>query len=109
MDDRLIIINGLEEYSSVFEEKNVESIRQYGTPNFQYPSAEQMRDLNLIRHIWKTGDKLFKLAYKHYGDPKLWYIIAWFNKRPTESHFKYGDVILVPHPLSLVTKMLKNR
>ena len=109
LDDRLIIVNGLEDYKSIFEEKGVDFIRQYGTPDLQYPTSAQMEDMTLIRHIWKRGDKLFKLAYQHYGDSEMWYVIAWFNKRPTEAHIKYGDVVLIPHPLSIVTKYLRNR
>ncbi len=109
LDDRLIILNSLDFYEPILQEKNLDFIRHYGTPNLQYPNSEQMSDLNMVRHIWKRGDKLFKLAHQHYGDSRLWYVIAWFNKRPTEAHYKYGDVILVPHPLSLVRKYLKNR
>ena len=93
LDDRLIIINSLEHYAPILEEKNVDFIRHYGTANLQYPTSEQLRDITMVRYIWKQGDKLFKLAFEHYGDSRLWYVIAWFNKRPTEAHFKYGDVI----------------
>jgi len=26
----------------------------------------------------------------------LWWLIAWFNRSPTEAHNKVGDIILIP-------------
>jgi hypothetical protein len=36
------------------------------------------------------------LASEFYGAPELWWLIAWYNKKPTETHFKTGDVIDIP-------------
>ena len=49
-----------------------------------------------------------KLAHKHYGDSSLWWVIAWFNKRPTESHVTVGTVIVIPMPIQKVLKYLRN-
>jgi len=38
------------------------------------------------------------LAAKHYGDPNLWWVLAWYNKKPTESHFSVGDTVYIPTP-----------
>jgi len=46
-----------------------------------------------------VGDRYFKLAHRFYGDSKLWWVIAWFNKKPTESHVDVGDLILIPTDL----------
>ena len=45
------------------------------------------------------GDRYYKLADGYYGDSRYWWIIAWFNKKPTESHIKVGDIIRVPTSL----------
>jgi nucleoid-associated protein YgaU len=46
------------------------------------------------------------LAHKHYGDANLWWIIAWYNKKPTEAHVKMGDIITIPLPLDKVIRYL---
>ena len=45
------------------------------------------------------GDRYYKLAASFYGDARYWWIIAWFNKKPTESHIKVGDIIRIPTSL----------
>jgi len=35
----------------------------------------------------------------------MWWVIAWFNKLPTESHIKLGDVIYIPMPLNEILKI----
>ena len=67
-----------------------------------------MKEVAFVRHIWKSGDRFFKLASRHYGDPELWWVIAWFNKIPTESHAKKGQVILIPKPIAKVLTYLGN-
>ncbi len=103
------IINSLEMYRPLFEDRGVNHIKHYGTPEMSYPTAEELQFVDTTTHIWSKGDKLFKLAYEFYGDPKYWYIIAWFNKKPTEAHFKYGTVVFIPEPLSLVMSLFKDR
>ena len=53
-----------------------------------------------VDHIWSYGDMYWKLAEIHYKDSKYWWLIASFNKRPTEAHNKIGDTIKIPVNLS---------
>ena len=52
--------------------------------------------------VWSEGDRYYKLAQHFYGDSAHWWIIAWFNKKPTEGHINFGDLIYVPLPLERV-------
>jgi hypothetical protein len=79
----------------------------FSTPILEHPSYEQIMRLNMIGHTWEHGDRLYKLAQQHYGDPKLWWVIAWINQKPTEAHIMIGDVIRIPHPLDKVISFLK--
>jgi len=103
---REIVFNKDEFYEATFEEREVSGIRQYVTPELQHPTREQIASLNIINHVWKTGDRYYKLAFDHYGDSRLWWVIAWFNKRPTEANVSYGDVIYIPHPIDRVLSYL---
>lgn len=105
---RKIVLNKSELYDQFFEERDVKYFRQYETPNFKYPDRREMREFETITHIWKVSDKYYKLAHEFYGDSTFWWVIAWFNKSPTESHLTPGKVIYIPVPLQKVIKYLRN-
>jgi len=93
-------------YKSSLEKRNLKSLEIYKTAVLKYPSSEEATKLNLIRHIWGTGDRYYKLANKHYGDSELWWVIAFFNQKPTESHVNLGDTVFVPLNLDLMLEVL---
>ena len=59
------------------------------------------QDFPYSEYQWNYGDKLYKLAERFYGDPKLWWIIAHVNMKPTDSHYEVGDTIIIPSSNSL--------
>ena len=103
-DNRRIYINDDETYEEVLERKGIKSLRQYGTPKLRQPTAEEMRNLVTENHIWKLGDRYWKLADAYYGDARLWWVIAWFNNKPTEAHLKMGQIVYIPMPLEKVLR-----
>lgn len=105
-DRRSIGINATEQYQSLLEERGRKSIRQYFTPSLRHPTSEEVAQLELIGHEWRIGDKMWKLAEKYYGDPTKWWIIAWFNQRPTDAHMTLGDVLTIPLPIDRVLGFL---
>ena len=81
----------------LLEEKGIERIQQYTTvSSIDLTKIEGVRTIN---HVWKTGDRYFKLANQYYGRPELWWIIALYNKKPTEGSLKRGDLVFVPTPV----------
>jgi nucleoid-associated protein YgaU len=74
------------------------SIILYGDPindNF-------LKKLSISKHIYSSKDSLSRIAFKQYGDPRLWWVISWFNGKPTDLDCKIGDIILIPHPIEEV-------
>lgn len=104
---RIKLIDDLEQYKDTFNNRGVKFIKHYQTVKFDFPSAEQMQQLIIVKHIWTIGDRYYKLASKHYEDPKDWWIIALFNNKPTESDIILGEQILIPLPLEKVLTYLK--
>ena len=98
-DDKVVRRNASEIYLTQFINRGVPFVDQFGTPELRYPTAEEISELELVGHIWKLGDRYFKLSHKYYGESKYWWVIAWFNKRPTEFHIKTGQIIRIPLPL----------
>jgi hypothetical protein len=98
-DRRRVLTNTNELYEKTLEERNVSSIRQYSTPEMSYPSVEEIKSLTKVRHIWRTGDRYFKLAIEYYNSAQYWWVIAMFNQKPTEADLTVGDLIYIPFPL----------
>jgi hypothetical protein len=86
-------------YSEDLEKRGLKYFRFYQTPVLKEPTLSELSDIEEYGHVWKLGDRYYKLAHKHYGDPEMWWVIAWYNNKPTEAHVKIGDVIKVPSPL----------
>tara|TARA_Y100000034_G_scaffold129775_1_gene186885 strand:- start:677 stop:1009 length:333 start_codon:yes stop_codon:yes gene_type:complete len=104
--NRSVIRNRHETYEEVFEERDVRRINHFTTPRLRHLDPTQIRYLTRATHIWKVGDRYYKLAHKHYGNSKYWWAIAWYNKRPTESHVKIGETIYIPKPLEDLLRFL---
>lgn len=104
--NRLTLLNDSDQYREKFKERGVNHIRHYGTKILRYPTVEEIRTLNINHHVWKQGDRLYKLSYKYYGDSTLWWIIAWFNKKPTDSHYSLGELVSIPQPVDFVITLL---
>ena len=107
-DNRRLLQNNLRMYDSLLEPrgKSGKGIRIYETPELKHPGSYEISSLTLLPHRWTLGDKFFKLAHEHYGRPELWWVVAWFNQTPTESHVELGDLLYVPMPLEDVLDML---
>ena len=99
-ENKKIVKNQSDLYASLFKEREVYFIRQYRTGKLNFPTPRQNATIDAAPYIWKIGDKYWKLAEKHYGDPRAWWILAWYNRKPTEAHVRAGQIVLIPSPLS---------
>ena len=102
--NRFITSNSDEMYSDLLEERDVDSIQQYTTAlNID---LTKLQGITTVTHVWKTGDRYFKLANQYYGRPELWWIIALYNKKPTEGSLKRGDLVFIPTPVEALLNYL---
>ena len=99
---RKVQYNDNELYDEQLDNRGLKFIRHFETPVLNYPTNAQRKNLKTFGHVWVFGDRYWKLAAEHYGDPGYWWIIAWFNKKPTESHVSPSDVLQIPEPLERV-------
>jgi nucleoid-associated protein YgaU len=103
---RKIARNEIYKNDDIFINRGVEAVNQYTTPKFKNPTDEELLKIPYVSHYWVTGDRYFKLAQKYYNDSKLWYIIALFNKKPTEAQVELGDEIRIPTDIILAVEIL---
>jgi nucleoid-associated protein YgaU len=98
-----VFINDSEAYIRYLKGRGLKQIKQYSTPKMFYPrDVNSAANFDTLKHIWGTGDKYFKLADEYYQDPTMWWVIAFYNQKPTEFHIKLGDVIFIPVPLESI-------
>ena len=103
---RTIKENTEDTYKDLMESRGRKIIAQYMTPTIYHPLEEDFEDLETVKHIWKVGDRFYKLSVQYYGDPSFWWIIAIFNQKPTESDLKIGDEVFIPLPLGKAYKVV---
>jgi hypothetical protein len=103
---RSVLKNAREEYKDLLLDRNRKFFLHYDTAILRHPSVDEIVGLTIQTEVWKRGTRLFKLADKYYGNPELWWVIAWYNQRPTEGFFELGDIVEIPLPLNQVLKYL---
>tara|TARA_B100000287_G_scaffold365740_1_gene360591 strand:+ start:66 stop:404 length:339 start_codon:yes stop_codon:yes gene_type:complete len=92
-------------YRNMAKARGVNFFNHYDTPTFKSLDKLDFARVKKIGHIWNFGDRYYKLAYQYYGDPSVWWLIAWFNQKPTEADLKIGDAIYIPLPLESVLSL----
>ena len=100
-----IFRNDYPEYSEMFQRRGILYADQYSTTNLKYPTDAEISRFNVSSETWKLGDSMWKYASRYYdGRSDLWWVIAHFNKKPTDHHFSIGEVIHIPKPLEAVLR-----
>ena len=99
--DHITLFNNDKGYKKAFatKYKEREELKHLETSELLYPSFEDITNFQYANHIWALGDRYYKLSHAYYGSAKYWWVIAWFNKKPTEQHVSAGDLIKIPMPL----------
>lgn len=83
------------------------ALKHYETPIIHNPTVAERASLKTTSHIWKYGDRFYKLADQYYGDVRFWWVIAWYNGAPTEATLTNGNVIYIPLNLENALKVLR--
>ena len=92
-------VNEEDLYEEFLEDRGIPRIRHYLTPKWPKLTAQVRNRFVRQQHTWALGDRYYKLANQYYGDPKLWWVIAWYNEKLTEGHVKAGMTLYIPTPI----------
>tara|TARA_R110002020_G_scaffold266973_1_gene482039 strand:+ start:817 stop:1167 length:351 start_codon:yes stop_codon:yes gene_type:complete len=104
-DNRVIRFNRSDIYEDLRRKRGVKQLKQYLTQQLGKLSPEDRSEITTIQHVWKTGDRFYKLAHQYYNFSEYWWVIAWYNQKPTENHINIGDVIFIPFPPDLLASL----
>jgi len=95
-------------YDRILKKRNVrEGVMMLGTPEIGHPADLDTSLIFETEEIWSHSTKLWKLAAKYYGDGNLYWVIALYNSRPTDAHWKIGDIVYIPQPVEYVADILR--
>tara|TARA_R100000008_G_C3527381_1_gene137328 strand:- start:177 stop:509 length:333 start_codon:yes stop_codon:yes gene_type:complete len=100
-------INKNKLHKKKLEKRGVKNITQYKTPSFSPTTDAEMFSLDLHYYAWGAGDSFWKLSAAFYGDPQYWWVIAAFNRTPTESMIEVGSTIAIPIELSQALQVVE--
>ena len=68
--------------------------------NFSFAKTDR-EFYTFVEHVWKRGDRLFKLARTYYDNEDVFWMIGLFNRKPTDAHYKFGDIVLIPMEIDI--------
>ena len=85
-----------ERYEYLFENRDPKIIYKIAMREMNALSNEERKAINTREYTWRANDQYWKVAKRFYGDSRLWFIIAYYNKAPTDFHLQKGQNILVP-------------
>jgi hypothetical protein len=106
-NNRQTIINNSDLYEDYREKRGLIKFTHYSTPVFKDINVNLTNSIINYSHIWREGDHYYKLADLYYNDAKLWWVIAFYNRKPTEQQINIGDTVLVPTPIEIVLQSFK--
>ena len=98
-----VFINSNAIYYNTFKDRGVRQLQQYGTRHLKFPTGEQITELNIISHPWVYGDRYSNLAHEHYGDVKLWWVIAAASDIGWGLQCPPGTFLRIPTDLGIIS------
>jgi hypothetical protein len=98
--------NDLDYYSKQLDARDVKLIRQYRPRPFGPLPEDIQRTLTNRVETWSIETKLYKLSQKYYGSPDLWWVIGYYNNKPTDANWTPGDEVIIPLPVNRILKAL---
>ena len=108
-----ILANGDLDYKKSFKSQfgNKSILRHYETQEMPYPTSQEISGLDFANHIWKSGDRYYKLAHHFYGDSRYWWIICLMNNlvNPFSYDLLPGTLIKIPNEASTIVNMIKRK
>ncbi len=106
--NRRVFDNNTEYYEFLRKERgDVKNLQHYGTPNLYMPTLQERMTLTTDKHVWRYGDRFYKLAHQYYGSTQYWWVIAWYNGYMTEADIFMGDPLYIPINLEAALELLR--
>ena len=83
-------------YEYLFKNRDVKIIYKTAMVEMNAMTDAERSAVDTRVYTWRSSDMYWKVAKRFYGDPRLRFVIAYYNKAPTEFHLTPGQNILIP-------------
>lgn len=104
--NKIKVLNQTQPYQDVFENRNVDKIVHYKT--YKFNKNFDKSNYTVKSYTWKSGDRLYKLASEYYRDYRLWWVIAFWNSKPTDAHYSPGMIIEIPVEVDQIVRSVQS-
>ena len=102
-----VLTNASDYYAPLRKSRDLKAVNQFETPILKNPGPKERSKLTKATHIWRYGDRFYKLAHQYYGNEKFWWVIAWYNSVPIEAALPVGTQLYIPLNLEEALKVLQ--
>jgi len=84
-----------------FYRRALKTVRQYAKLTYNSPDADDDETNAIKTHerVMAVGERMSKWAHEFYGSAEYWWVISWYNGKPTDSHIELGEVVSIPKDL----------
>jgi len=100
------LTNNSEYYAPLRKSRDKKAIVHHATRKIKNPTVQERRAVKITTRLWKYGDRLYDLSHKFYGDPRYWWVIAWWNGYGVEADIKNGATLYIPINIEEALKVL---
>lgn len=100
-------VNDSELYRDYLKDRGRRDVEQYRTPMYRPIAEDALRQVETHNYIFNLGDAYWKYSSLVYGDPQYWWVIASFNRKPSLSSMRPGDIVRVPVSLVQALEVLE--
>ena len=101
-----VVKNNDSDYKKVFNTRfGSNGLVQTATTTFRVPTEDELLNVSYMSETWSLGQRLYKLAYKHYGNSSYWWVIASASGIGWALQCPPGTVIRVPKNLELALQI----
>lgn len=81
-------------YQNLKDERGIKVLKIMRTKTFENLQGFEFEIM--LEHVWTKTDKLHHLSRRYYGTNDYWWIIGLVNDKPTDGHYKIGDLVRIP-------------
>lgn len=91
---------------SISRYRNNEILDSKSYSTFNFPTQEQLDDIQTYSVRVNKFDRLDNLAAKYLGDGSYWWVIAIMNNLEWAFKFDEGDILLIPIDVQDVLRLI---
>ena len=100
------LINSSDYYAPLRKSRDKKIIVHHATIKIKNPTVRERAGTKTNTYIWKYGDRLYNLSQQYYGDPRYWWVIAWWNGYGVEGAIKNGAKLYIPLNIEAALRVL---